>query len=205
MANGFGEEIEHKPVTLPRVTCPQIDDDAERRELAAHLAEQRIIRAGRDAWEQIAQAQSFTAWVAIGRALSVGKQYALRVTGANSVRSRRYCLAFSRWMRDHGFGDMTASVRSVAIELHENLAAIEAWRGTLPERQRRRLIHPLSNVRRWQAATQPQGKSVNDWRRDAKAAFVKLLVCLDHLPPSDVAILWAMARKRMANHGMATG
>jgi hypothetical protein len=159
VANGFGEEIEHKPVTLPRVTCPQIDDDAERRELAAHLAEQRIIRAGRDAWEQIAQAQSFTAWVSIGRALSVGKQHALHVTGANSARSRRYCLAFSKWMKAHGFSGMTKSVRSVAIELFENIAAIEAWRGTLRERQRRRLIHPLSNVRRWRASTQPDGKS----------------------------------------------
>jgi hypothetical protein len=46
---------------------------------------------------------------------------------------------------------MAKSVRSVAIELHENAKAIEAWRATLPERQRRRLVHPLSNVRRWLA------------------------------------------------------
>jgi hypothetical protein len=30
-----------------------------------------------------------------------------------------------------------------------SVAAFEAWRATLPERQRRRLVHPLSNVRRW--------------------------------------------------------
>jgi hypothetical protein len=32
---------------------------------------------------------------------------------------------------------MAKSVRSVAIELHENADAIEAWRATLPERQQR--------------------------------------------------------------------
>jgi hypothetical protein len=47
---------------------------------------------------------------------------------------------------------MPKSTRSVAIELHENAAAIEQWRSTLSERQRRRLIHPLSNVRRWRAS-----------------------------------------------------
>jgi hypothetical protein len=40
----------------------------------------------------------------------------------------------------------------VAIELHENATAIEAWRATLPEQRRKRLVHPLSNVRRWRAS-----------------------------------------------------
>jgi hypothetical protein len=36
--------------------------------------------------------------------------------------------------------------------LHEKATAIEAWRATLPERQRKRLVGPLSNVRRWRAS-----------------------------------------------------
>jgi len=49
--------------------------------------------------------------------------------------------------------DDKKSVRSAALDLHANVKAITAWRATLPERQRKRLVHPLSNVRRWRAAT----------------------------------------------------
>jgi len=45
---------------------------------------------------------------------------------------------------------------SVAIEFHENIEAIEQWRDALPERRRRRLIHPLSNMRAWRKATAPK-------------------------------------------------
>jgi hypothetical protein len=88
---------------------------------------------------------------------------------------RRYGHRFNAWLKANGFfSGMTPSVRSVAIELAENLSAIEAWRATLPERQRRRLIHPLSNVRRWKAATMPEGKSHNDFKMEARAALKKV-------------------------------
>jgi hypothetical protein len=71
----------------------------------------------------------------------------------SGIVRRNYSREFSDWIKRHGFDAMAKSVRSVAIELHENAKAIEAWRATLPERQRKRLVHPLSNVRRWRAAT----------------------------------------------------
>jgi hypothetical protein len=74
------------------------------------------------------------------------------------------------WMKQHGFDKMAKSVRSVAVELHENATAIETWRATLPERQRKRLVHPLSNVRRWRAATHGNTKCPQDLKRDAMAA-----------------------------------
>ena len=52
-------------------------------------------------------------------------------------------------MREHHFDKMPTLTRSVAIELVENLPAIEQWRSTLSKKDRRRLAHPLSNVRRW--------------------------------------------------------
>jgi hypothetical protein len=66
-------------------------------------------------------------------ALAVGKAHALRVTGANAAWGRNYSREFSLWMQAQGFGQMAKSVRSVAVELHENANAIEAWRATLPE------------------------------------------------------------------------
>jgi hypothetical protein len=157
------------PVSLPRFNLTDLDVEAEAREAVARVAERRIIRNGLDAWREINRAESFEGWRAIGAALAVGKAHGLRVTGANAAWGRNYSREFGTWMKRHGFDAMAKSVRSVAIELHENAKAIEAWRATLPERQRRRLVHPLSNVRRWRAATTHNGKCPQDLKRDAVA------------------------------------
>jgi hypothetical protein len=47
-----------------------IDERAERREIAERLAQDRIIRLGRDKWAEIAKRESFDAWLAIGAALA---------------------------------------------------------------------------------------------------------------------------------------
>jgi hypothetical protein len=83
------------------------------------------------------------------------------------------------------------SVRSVAIELHENAKAIEAWRASLPERQRKRLVHPLSNVRRWRGSlNHSNGKCPADLKRDAKAAWRRFVCCVQSLPGHEAALLW---------------
>jgi len=142
--NGYGDEREVPPISLPRLIFMAGQDDPK--EVAERMATTRTIRAGRDAWEEISRAESFESWKLIGKALAVGKAHALRVTGANAAWGQHYSREFGKWMKQHGFDKMAKSVRSVAIELHENAKAIEAWRA---ERQRKRLIHPLSNVRRW--------------------------------------------------------
>jgi hypothetical protein len=91
-------------------------------------------------------------------------------------------------MKRHGFDAMAKPVRSVAIELHENAKAIEAWRATLPERQRRRLVHPLSNVRRWRVATAPKAKP--DALAKAEAAWQRFVVYVESLPLDQAVPLW---------------
>jgi hypothetical protein len=127
-----------------------------------------ILLRGKIAVSIMPKAESFEGWRAIGAALAVGKAHALRVTGANAAWGRNYSREFSDWIKRHGFDAMAKSVRSVAIELHENAKAIEAWRATLPEQQRRRLVHPLSNVRRWRAATQSNGRSAGFEARSSR-------------------------------------
>jgi hypothetical protein len=57
-------------------------------------------------------------------------------------------------MTENYFDRVPKSTRSVAIVLAENAEAITAWRNALPERQRQRLVHPLSCTRRWRATSQ---------------------------------------------------
>jgi hypothetical protein len=184
-------ELPSKPVSLPVFNLPPLDLESEIREAAAKVAERRVIRAGLDAWQAIGKAESFAAWAAIGKALAIGKAHALRTVDTNAPWwQRRYGYRFNEWLKTNGFfSGMTPSVRSVAIELYENLPAIEAWRATLSEKQRRSLIHPLSNVRRWKAATMPEGKSLTHLRGDARAALKHFLTCLRKLPAGEASML----------------
>jgi hypothetical protein len=86
----------------------------------------------------------------------------------------------------------------VAIELNENLPAIEAWRRALPEKQRRRLIHPLSVTRRWRASLE-HGKCPQDLKREALAAWRRFCACVEALPVEQAAPLWQMAQAQAMN------
>jgi hypothetical protein len=189
----------------PRITLPKLaflneappPEDA--REIAARFAEQRIIRAGVDSWQAITKAESFEGWKAIGRALAIGRTHALRVTGANRPMGRRYSRVFCEWITRHGFDQMPKSVRSVALELNENIAAIEEWRATLSDREQRRCVHPLSNVRRWQKATAPDKPDIaSDPVRAATAAWRRFVTSMEALAPDQAAPLWQAAQEQAA-------
>ena len=186
-----------RPITRPSINLPPLDDETIAAEARTAAAKIKTIRLGRDAWEQIAKAQSFDGWLVIGAALSIGKRHALKVTGANAAWGRNYSHEFSLWVRQHGFEKTPAATRSVAVELHENAHTIEAWRSTLDERTRRRLVHPLSNVRRWRASAHANGRSPTDLRH-AKAAWRRFRSCLEGLPLDQAAPLRQAAQAELA-------
>lgn len=105
----------------------------------------------------------------------------------------------------------TAATRSIAIELAENVEAIEQWRSTLPEKRRRRLVHPLSNVARWKAATAHNGECPTDLHRAAVLAWARFRSCLEALPADQAAPLWATVtaeaqlHRRVAPSRLAAG
>jgi len=200
----LGDERSLVPISLPKLIFTTAGQD-DVKEAAERLVVTLTIRAGRDAWQAIGKAESFSAWQSIGAALAIGKAHSLKVTGANRAWGQHYSREFGRWLKVNGFDRMPKSTRSVAIELHENADAIEQWRMTLPERQRKRLIHPLSNVRRWRAATMHgNGKCPDDLKRDAIAAWRRFISIMSLLPPGQAAPLWQMvngARTAHAPHG----
>jgi hypothetical protein len=110
---------------------------------------------------------------------------------------RRYSQAFNAWIRTHHFEAMPKATRSVALDLNENLSEIEAWRTTLTEKERRRLVHPLSNVRRWRKATTPKsdGRTENAVAA-ARAALNRFVACVEALPPEKAEPLWREVYER---------
>ena len=197
-----GEQKQEAPkrVTLPTFAFAELDVEAEAREAAARIVERKVVRAGVDAWQAIGKADSFENWKAIGAALAIGKAHALRTTGANAAWGRNYSRAFCDWMREHHFDRMPKSTRSVAIELHENVEAITAWRAALSDKQRRRLVHPLSNVRRWRSATQGKTARADDRVKAAGAAWRRFVGLAEALPPDQAAPLWQSVHTEAATH-----
>ncbi len=180
------EGVEPKSVTLPKFKFRDIDAAQEAREVAERIAETRTIREGLDSWREISRVESFTGWTKIGFALLIGKKFALRVSGAPQAWGSAYSSAFNRWLREHGF--LPGPTRSVAIELAENAGAITAWRDTLPERQRKRLVHPLSVTRRWRASLACSNeKGLLILKQEAMGALRRFIACMKALPPDEAA------------------
>jgi hypothetical protein len=96
---------------------------------------------------------------------------------------------------------MRPSDRRNAVELHENLKAITAWRATLPERERRRLIGAQANVKRWRKETRHgNGKCPTDLKREARAAWKRFKGCLQSLPAHEAGPLWEAVASEAAAH-----
>lgn len=154
------------------------------------------MRAGLEAWRTIKNAESFDSWTAVGEALLVGRVYALRITQAAAPMGQHYCRALSDWLEVHGFDGMSPSVRSVAIELAENIEAIKTWRETLTEKERRRLVHPLSNVRRWRASQSDEARQRDSFVR-ARVAVSTLVRCMKNCDPEQRDQIIEIVRKRL--------
>jgi hypothetical protein len=79
--------------------------------------------------------------------------------------------------------------------LAEHSDAITKWRNRLPERQKRRLIHPLSVTRRWKASlAHDNSKSPQDLKRNAAAAWRRFVNCVEALPAEQAVPLWQMVQ-----------
>jgi hypothetical protein len=170
--------------------------------------EYRVLRRARDCWEQITHAESFDSWAEIGRGLSVGKQWALRTSGANRAWGSTYSRAFSQWMERHGFGTLRPSDRSYAILLNENLPDITLFRNGLPEHRRRRLVGAQANVKAWRKTTHPTGPKPTDLEQ-ARAAWRRFVSCMKSLPADADPLVWqvvlAEAHKGLPQSRARTG
>jgi hypothetical protein len=200
-----GEVVKVAPVSVPSLQFltkgPPPDDEPERRETAAKFLEARAIKAAAECWQAYGRASSFEAFLKIGQGLLVGRNLVLKSTGANAPMGRRYCAAFSLWIEAHGFSGMQKSLRSASIELAEHGEEIAAWRATLPEKQRRRLTGPLSNVQRWRASTaHSSGRSPTDLKRDAVASWRRFCACTKALPADEARPLWQSVAAEATTH-----
>jgi hypothetical protein len=101
------------------------------------------VAAGKAAWARLRNDHAtFDDWIAVGRALVIGRTAALKEAGTNAAVGSRYNIAMGRWLVDHQLDAVSAQERYAILKILEHLDAVTAWRDGLPEPQRRRHNHP---------------------------------------------------------------
>jgi hypothetical protein len=157
------------------------------KEAAERILTERTIRASRDAWRNMHVADDLDRWCLVGAALNIGRQWALKVTGANRPAGGMYSRAMGKWCAENHFGQMAKTARSYALAIFEHAGEIEQWRQTLPERQQR--LGGLRLLRRWRRQTQAVKPRYDDTER-ARAAWRRFISCVRSLPPDQAMPLW---------------
>jgi hypothetical protein len=115
----------------------------------------RIGRAMQAAWARVKKAQSrmWGEWMTIGEGLLEGRHWAMKIAGANRPEGKGYVTAYGEWLKRYRVDDMDKSDRAKLLQLMEERPAVEEWRATLTDYERRNLNNPVIIWRKWTAAT----------------------------------------------------
>jgi hypothetical protein len=125
--------------------------------------------AGRGAWARLQKHDTFSDWLAVGRALAELQNRAVREAGANQPRGHKYHAAIRRALALAGFDLIDKSVRSAAIACAENEAAILAWVADPDaDEPRKALSHPTVVLGRWRRSTQAKAPKEKDQPRGSR-------------------------------------
>jgi hypothetical protein len=89
----------------------------------------------------------------IGEGLLEGRNWAMQMAGTNRPEGKGYVMAYGEWLRKYHVDDMDKSDRAKLLQIMEERAAVEEWRTTLTDYDRRNLNNPTIVWRKWTAAT----------------------------------------------------
>ena len=112
-----------------------------------------VVRHGQEAWGRLQGGRSWEDWLAVGKAIQIGRHLAMVAANTNRPTGSRYDNLFGDWLRETRFDTLDKAARKRLLDCFEHRAEIEAWRQTLPTNKRMQLNHPSSVWRNWQKAT----------------------------------------------------
>lgn len=111
------------------------------------------IAAAKEAWQRLRNSRaSFDDWLAVGRALVIGRAECMKLAQANRPLGAKYNRAMGLWLAGNGLDGINNQERYRIILVVENLPAILAWRESLGEDMRRKLNHPGAIWAHWSKA-----------------------------------------------------
>jgi hypothetical protein len=136
---------------------------------------EEAIRLGQEAMAR--KRLAWVDWMAIARALEVGRARVMHDVDTNVPTGRRYEKAMADWLIAHSFKEIDKGTRSRLLECLKHRVEIERWRSVLTGSERFRLNHPNAVLRKWRAAT-----TVPDPNAEAKTSpFARLKESVQHL------------------------
>jgi hypothetical protein len=115
----------------------------------------QIGRAMQAAWTRVKKAQTrmWGEWMTIGEGLLEGRRWAMQQANTNRPEGKGFVTAYSEWLHKYRVDDMHKADRAKLLQLMEERPAVEEWRATLTDADRRSLNHPTHVWRKWTAAT----------------------------------------------------
>lgn len=107
------------------------------------------------AWSRVkrAQVRMWSEWMVIGDGLLEGRRWAMRRADTNRPEGKGFVVAYSEWLKRFKLDDMDKSDRAKLLQLMEERPAVEEWRASLTDHERRNLNNPVVVWRKWTAAT----------------------------------------------------
>jgi hypothetical protein len=117
-------------------------------------ADADVVAAGKAAWARVRAGSTFSDWILIAKAISVGRSLCLKAAGANRPVGGAYNKAIAAWVRKNGLDGITRAERCRCFRLLENLPAVEQWRATLDDAQRRKFNSPDAVIAAWRRSLQ---------------------------------------------------
>ena len=148
--------------------------------------EQDAIRAMADAaWDRLKDStrQTFDDWVAVGKSVVADTTEAMNKSGQNTTTGEKFYKFYYPLEQKRRYSGMDKTTRSYLRTLIANLEAIQTWRVTkLDDQKRFKLNHPAWVVREWRACNPTPGQAVTTPRRktDYKSQVEKLKKELGH-------------------------
>ena len=116
-----------------------------------------VVSEGRAAWQRIQDTKPlYDDWLAIGKALVVGKAWCLRQAGTNGPYGPSYMRHTREWLIAAGLSDVETQERRGAIFMAEHEAELVRWRSSLSPDEVRHCNHPSTVVKHFRAGTRPQ-------------------------------------------------
>jgi hypothetical protein len=127
---------------------------------------EQIARATTLAWGRIKKSEGrlYGEYMIVGEGLMEGRRWAMHVAGVNKPEGKGYVLAFAEWLKRCKLEDMDKSDRAKLLQLMEERPAVEEWRATLSDHERRAFNNPTIVWRKWTAATKvkkPKSRTAN--------------------------------------------
>jgi hypothetical protein len=142
----------------------------------------QIGRSAMAAWTRIKKAQSrmWGDWMTVGEGLMEGRRWAMQMAGVNRPEGRGFVTAYSEWLKKYRLDAMDKSDRAKLLQLMEERPAVEEWRATLTDYERRNLNNPITVWRKWTAATRvkkpkPHTASVSSTEHGRARAMIEEL------------------------------